>query len=394
MVEHNVDDSWDDDDSMDDDPRFSPDPEVRKQLFLDIVQVEVNRFTPRTTAQLNRLKTATADAISSRREFVGGLALIQSLPEGDLRETAQTLDREIEDLRHELGFRNDTMTGQEHIDCGSSGFGKWNDVDPNVPIALLEGQLRARGEGISEDYPTQTIEESDHARRLKGRTRLDLETGHVTDEIDEVALANPYHFADAETKARIVLRMDEISEKMNAIVQQALDQMAERHTKLPALIEAYLAGWTSMRELIDMNQNCGWGADFSGMFADLRRITFELGTRDWMLTPQEILIRTGGTVDERYLAHPYRPLGIQDGHATREEVNLHRLDEAFMAVNNECLGHERPLGFIFEELDENGDTLQSPRLCNEHNPTFIHPEEWGVEVAMPMSRPGEWHYRV
>lgn len=242
----------------------------------------------------------------------------------------------------------------------------------------------------------------DRARRLLGITRLDLTTGRVTDEIDQEAAKDSYYFLSPERRVEVIKRENEILAEIEKITQAALATHEGNRGILPSLA-AYAAGELTTPDLqaqyesvLERNTE-RYSLLLTSQTKELKRLAVETGKWDYILTPQEIMLRVGATVDPNYLSRPYIPLAIQDGRNI-EEIALLRQGERSIIINTTLLEYEIPFGFRLEELDPQGNTIKSPTfLSRDDGETVIEDarfcENFGPQIKFPFARPMDWFYR-
>lgn len=389
------------------DDMYSDDLGRRKLYWVKNATLEIERFLGfigRDLAVLPQNTRATLQTGESGSNLHYLATIPQAIPTPD-RERAVDLIKEIQSITHEKGFRfrPALFTSREHQEIGSSGYGGifW-DTDPDIPIPILEQRLVAAGKLNRDRSETYTLEEVDHARRLVGMTRLDLATGRVTNEVDQEAASDSYYFLSPERRAEVIKRESEILAEIDKITKNALENHELSRSILPAL-ESYGDGQLTTSDLqilyapiLERNTD-RYGVALASQIRELKRLAFETGKWDYILTPQEIMLRTGVTVDTSYLPRPYTPLAVQGGRTIEEIAHL-RQGEKSMVINTALLEFEMPFGFRLEELNGEGNTIKSPTfLSRDDGETPIEDagfrEYYGTQIKFPFARPTDWFYR-
>lgn len=402
------------DQSFSEDDKWSEDPERRRLYLLYDAARDVQRHIRNVSESLLKLPDNCGAALQTGH-VLGGRNItfyFSSVPldmTPTYREQVSTLVAEIKDIMHEKGFRypNALLTPREHQEIGSSGYGGiYFETDPDVPVPILHGRLIAEGkidseEGKNASY-VYTVEETDRARRLMGETVLDLETGRVTDQVDEQAVSDSYIYLSPERKAEIKKREAEILAEIEAIATGAIEEQAKSVNILSSL-DAYSKGELPLPELLKVWQEViarlgdRDNLNLNNHINELRKIAFATGKWDRILTPQEILLRVGSHVDERYLFKPYTPLAIQEGEPI-EEIVLLRNGEKSMVVSTDLLEYEMPFGFRLEGLNKDGSTIKSPTFLDREYGEEDREEETKLifkdrACNFPFARPEDWYYK-
>lgn len=392
------------------DDQYSDDPQRRKLFCIHSAASEIHKFVTNVREDLSAFPK-TCRAILQEGEDGGTVAYLAALPQSipvAYRELGVATIGEIKAIVREKGFRFKAalFSSREHKTVGSSGYGGiyW-ETDPDVPIPLLHTRLAAAGLIVLKERDTQntmTIDEADHARRLVGMTRLDLTTGRVTKEVDKTAAADSYYFLSPGRRVEVINREQELMVGVEEITRQTIDEHSSTQDFLCAMI-AYGNGKMLTPELQARYKEILSRASerhqivLVNQLRDLKQIVFETGLRDFMLTPQEILLREGGVVDSLYLAQPYVPLAVQDGLSAAEIAKLRR-GENSMVVNANILEYSMSFGFRLEELNEEGQTIKSPTFLDVYGDKIAEEDEeyrtyFGPLINVPFARPGDWFYK-
>ncbi|RJQ24686.1 hypothetical protein C4577_07215 [Candidatus Parcubacteria bacterium] len=379
----------------------------RKLYWVQNAASEVDRVLDSISRELTAFPQISRETLQTG-ESGNSITLFMTIPQAVLaqyREQAVSFIGEMRSLAHEKGFRFEPalLTSKEHKNISSSGYGGifW-DTDPDVPIPILRDRLVAEGKLDQDRSETYTLEEVDRARRLAGMTKLDLATGRVTDEIDQKAADNSYYFLSPERQVEVVRREDEILTEIERITKTALAAHKTARDILPSLV-AYADGeittpaLKAQYEILVERTTETYGLSLTRQIRELKRLAVETGKWDYILTPQEIMLRSGGSVDPRYLAQPYTPLAIQDGTDVEKVTDL-RQGEQSITVNTSLLEYEMPFGFRLEELDAQGNTVKSPTfLSRDDGETVIEDERfceyYGQQIKFPFARPTDWFCR-
>lgn len=389
------------------DDMYSNDLGRRKLYWVQNAASEVDKFLSsinRDLAAFPQNSRATLQTGESGNSITYLMTIPQAVP--DLyREQTVGFIGEMRSLAHEKGFRFKPalLTSREHKNIGSSGYGGifW-ETNPDVPIPILRDRLVAEGKLDQDRSETYTLEEVDRARRLAGMTRLDPATGRVTDEVDQEAASNSYYFLTPERRAEVVKREDEILVEINSVTKIAIAAHESSRDILPSLV-AYADGELTTPDLqaqyapITERNTERYGLFLTPQMRELKRLAVETGKWDYILTPQEIMLRTSGSVEPRYLAQPYTPLAIQDGTDIEKVADL-RQGEQSIVVNTNLLEYEMPFGFRLEGLDAQGNTVKSPTfLSRDDGETVIEDEGlceyYGPQIKFPFARPTDWFYK-
>ncbi len=321
-----------------------------------------------------------------------------------LRTQTEDLLTSMEQLVHEKGFRPraDIHTPGEHAGMGSTIGKIFTETDPDVPVSILRGRLIAAGRiDPYEGETAVTVEEIDKARRLSGMTTLNIQTGRATNQVDPRAAFDSYFFLSPGRKTEIIRQEDVLVASAEQIAISHLEEFARGASVISAL-DSYSKGVIPIGSLKKIYKEVvaktsgkdeKTGLDLDTYIDEVRGIAFSTGTWDRILTPQEILLRVGGEVDERYLAKPYTPLAIQDGEPIDEIAQL-RNDEGSMQVPTSILEYNPFWHFRLEEIDQTGSTTQSPAILKTVNEEVGQDikDLFGPRITMPFVRPEDWYY--
>ncbi|MBI5220883.1 MAG: hypothetical protein HY978_03570 [Candidatus Liptonbacteria bacterium] len=380
------------------DDEYDENPERRKLFWLDNARKKYDAVLTDLHRKLDELPVRYQELLQKGQSNIElAHRFLDRVPRAYVGRMQSLLD-EIEGITDEKGFLFDgaMSTPREHQQVGSSGYGGiyW-ETDPDVPVPILRVKLREKGIENMEDGQTYTIERMDRARRLAGLTALDLETGRATGNVDTEATKDPYHFLTAQRREEVRAREDEILNELKTIWIAIVDD-CERAAVILNDLALYTDGGLTSAELEKRYQELildkGVSIGLDKNIKVLKQLSFETGKRDRILTPQEILLRTGATVNNKYMERPYTPLAVQDG-VPVEEINKLRQAEGSMVVNSEILGYEMPCGFKLESLDDERNTPKDPTLIDRFSGAGLDirklESELGRKINMPLARSGE-----
>lgn len=387
---------------VDEDGEYNPDPNKRRLYWLQKAYGAINQVIDLALRELGQFPEKFRAAYSSEFD-VNTLSSPEYFPSFQ-KDMVKYWIEAAHKIGRKKGFRwgGNLLTAHEHHEIGSTiyvGF----DQYPDIPVGVAHHRVMA-AEGVTLKGESYTIEEADKGRRLGGRTRLDLATGRVTDELDPEAAKNSYIFLPPDQVSQVKLREQILQETVEAAIPGA---MAEHRRTFQLLtdLERYMFGEMTTPEFNaryavaftrypERNQ-----LDLGSSIEEGRRIAFETGCWDFILTPQEIMLRTRAEVDERYKAFPYTPLAIQDG-ASRQEIAHLRRGEKFMYVTTGILEFEMPMAFRLEGFigGRNARTIKSPTFVDRHNPdnsveSDRFREYFADKINFPFPRPKDWFYR-
>lgn len=391
----------------DEDTEFVPEtPEQKRDAILEQVQGRINSFFG-DLSELSKVDEMVQEAF--RRDPDPHFFLfLPDLFSSDVATEVTQVFAEIRSIVQEKGFRfgPSLISGREHIKIGSSGYKTFEDEDPDVPVPLLQPKLAAAGKIKPLEETPMPFEEVDRGRRLAGMTVLDPSTQRTTNETDPVAAGDSYHYLSPERKLQIQARETEIRVRVNELAQHSLGKF-ESVRDIKESLRQYIDGGLSSPEmqarydaaihLMSDKLKERSNFDLTNLIKESKAMSFEMGKRDKILTPQEIKLRVGGQIESRYEANPYRPLAVQDGASIEEIANL-RKGEATMVVTNEgVMTYARPWGFRLEELEpQTGDTLQSPSILDSASLERVDFSKYGdyaKEVTVPFARTTDWFYK-
>ncbi len=283
----------------------------------------------------------------------------------DLLKIRDSLYKQAVSIREEKGYRfgASLLTGREHRACGSSGYGRFEEAMPDVPVPIADLTLK-----LCVDEHVMTIEEVRKARELLGMSTID-ETGKVTGEIVEIT--DSYHFLSPERKAEIIVLEQRIIDELKGVVEEAYSRHQKALSEYKNLVEdvgygrktvleaqAKLGGFKlEERTVTDMNRTLD----------EVKNLSYLEGHRDKILTPMELVILKR-EVDKKYLDKPYTPLGVQDGKLTVDEANRTRSEEKYFIVETDLfMDFEYLWGMSLELLNQEGITERGPILLDRHN---------------------------
>ena len=399
--------NWQVEPGVTEDDEYSDDPQRRKAFWLSSANTEVERFLEGIHDPLATLRDRCAEALQSGGHEHWFLYAVEDIPPSNREQAAAVFD-ELRNIINEKGFRFGPalLTPREHDQIGSSGYsGIYWDTDPDIPVPLLRDRLIATGKITPEDeYGSElyTYDEVDRARRLMGDTTLDPQTHRVTDEIDEEAASDSYHFLSPDRREEVKAREAELLKEIDRLAKLALAEHATSR-EIVAYLAAYAEGQVTTPQIREQMEAVMSRASrnhtpyLDRTMSELRQLALETGKWDRILTPQEILLRSGGEVDPKYLSRPYTPLAVQDG-ASMEEIVALRQGESPIVVNATVLEYEMPFGFRLENLDDEGDTVKSPTFIDKNDEeTIIETEEFRSyyvdRIKVPFAREDDWYYR-
>ena len=395
-------------DDNQDDSEFGESFDQKKARVLGETQAQIDSIL-RHVEPLSKINTTVQASFHSDPnpfEFVS----LPDLFSTDSTAEAQSLFKEALSIVQEKGFRfvPSLLTGAEHSRIGSSGYGKFEKEDPDMPVPLLEPRLAAAGKIEPPDATPMGFDEVDRARRLAGMTYLDPATQRVTTQKDVAAAADSYHFLSSERKEAIQKREIEILGRVTDLANHSLAQY-QGIRGLRDDVQRYMEGELTspqMRTRYEsaaniMSKETHDRTHFDGLKAILREakmISFETGKRDNILTPQEIKLRVTGEVLPQYEALPYRPLAVQNGANVQEIAGLRQGEATMVVTNKGIMEFEMPWGFQLQELDPNGDTLQSPTILSRDSLESIEEslktdERFKNQVSVPFARLNDWYYK-
>lgn len=378
------------------DDQYNPDRTRQRLFWLNQAWGEINNSVERTLRVLSGFPVAFRGAYTS--EFDPDLLAAHEFFPPAQRDAVKGLIEEAEKIGKEKGFRwgGSLMTPLEHKRVGSTiyeGYFKF----PNIPVGITKSDVEGNR------WESYTIGEADKGRRLGGRTKLDLTTGTATDETDPEATSNSYFFLPPDQVEDIKAREKALQDAVEDITPLAISE----HKKTPRILtdlERYMFGEMttpefSVRHAVALSRATERnGFNIQDCIAEGKRIAFEDGCWDYILTPQEIALRTNPTdLDPRYKEHPYTPLAVQDG-APLEAIKHLRKGEGYMMVMSGITGYEMPFAFRLEELGANAETCKSPTLMGRENPdqsieTEAFVEHFRDKLNVPFARPTDWYFR-
>ncbi len=387
------------------DDKWSDDPQVRKTFWLHDAGTKVDRFLESIGRSVMGLGDKCAEVLREGRHEHWILYTKDILAPSQKEQGATLLD-EIAEIIYEKGFRfhSALLTPREHKNIGSTGYGGilW-DEDPDVPVPILVRRLTEKGVdaeklGRAEEL---TFEEVDRARRISGWTTIDCQTGRVTGEVDAEAAQDSYHFLPENRKEEVKRREKEILEEIRKVADASLAEYETTRQVLRAL-ELYSMGQITtpamdalIRE-VEARNSQNHSINLYDNEEGLRQLAITQGYWDYIYTPQEVLLREGAEVDERYKVNPYTPLAIQDGQDVEDIARL-REGEKVMPINSEILEYSMPFVFRLEKLDSQGRTIKSPTFLDRDEETVIESgrfrQEFSQRMNFPFSRPEDWFYR-
>lgn len=392
--------------------QYSEDPERRRLCLLRAVQDELSQAIGSTTELLQTLPERYQATF--RGEDGGGMVMgFNMARDPDLlpaaspeRDNLVALLAMVKNIVAEKGFRSESniMTYNEHRAIGSTVWIGYGDMDPDVPIAILDNR---RAQGQAPEHTPFTMEETDRARRLRNMTTIDPSTGRITDQTDPVAANDSFHYiTDSDRRAELVLCEATILQELRRISEWAIAEIQKGKTLLYDF-DAYSKGEIeseALRAACDqVNSRVGekQRIDFSSCQKMLRQLAFETGRYDAYLTPQEILLRLRGVVTENHLSRPYTPLAVQEGTKTIEVVEQWRQTESSMNIGTQIIPEAEGIVFCFrlEELDSTGNTLKTPTFLNRDDPTIESSTDpkfrdyFGPKLQIPFARLGDWFYK-
>lgn len=384
------------------DDQWSENPERRRAFWLGTAGNDLNAVLARSRADATAVPKLCQDILHGRKNYEIGIIEASRSVLPAYQAQARAMFDEIGAIFHEKGFRFRAalLTPREHREVGSSGYEKYYDLDPDVPIPLLQRRLIAEGKrdfDPSSNIDTLlTVAEVDRARRLQGKPTIDITTGRVTGQVDKTAATDSYFFLSPERREQVIKREQEILEGLKAISDSMLADY-ERSGGILDLLADYMEGKITSPQMHDYHDALVVRSFvLSEAIEEAKQLAFATGKWDHILTPQEILLRVRGKVGKLYRARPYTPLGIQDGEPL-ETIAALRRGEQSMIVNSGILGdYAQPFGFRLEELDERGNTLKSPTFVDTADGTTDVESErfkdtFADRLSFPFARPEDWY---
>ena len=392
------------------DDRYSTDPERSRLYLLHAVATRIQDLADRAQQFRSQLPENIRAVLRTGRLASGTIVetyfgmITSDIPSH--QEQLGDAISEVSDIMTTKGFQDPqfVLTPREHEQIHSSGFaGIYAETDPDVPVPVLRAQLIRDGLIEPDRGATLTLEEADRARRLLGKTRLDLNTGRVTDERDEAAARDSYHFLSAEEENIVRDREQHVLAEIDAIAASSVSELPQAALFVSALdqysrgelsLEALQETRQSMINLIGQRSNIDWNT----YIQEMRTIAFQSGAWDRILSPQEILLRDNVTPDDldpRYREHPYTPLAIQDGEPIEAIARL-RESEGYMDVSTGILQYRPLWRFGLASLNPEGSTEHSPAILDQRSNEPIGEdvrEYFGPRIDVPFARRGEWYFK-
>lgn len=383
--------------------QYSSNPELRRRYWLGTAANRVSQAGEDIAGRVDTVQKEVQGIVQNGSTYARDAVMVERAILTPYQDQAAPLLSELGDFTEEKGFRwiSGLSTPREHREIGSTNWIGYFEADPDVPVPLIHDRLLAAGDERLKGQKSfgYTVEELDRARRLIGQTALDLETGRLTDEIDEEAASDPYHFLSPERKAEVVAREQIILNRLHALAMAGVRDFEPAWGMVP-LLSNYMDGKLTspqMREAYErIVTSKGFDLNLSEAIKEAKQIAFGSGNWDRILTPQEILLRFKAKVDKRYKSRPYTPLAIQDGEPI-EEIEKLRQGEGSMVVTSGILPYAMPFGFRIEVLDDQGSTVKSPTFLDRHE---LEPaeddrfkEHFASTISVPFARQDDWYYR-
>ncbi|MBI2600556.1 hypothetical protein HYW42_01270 [Candidatus Daviesbacteria bacterium] len=376
------------------DDQYNADYNRRRLFWLDYASQAMVPVLDHTTATLRKFPQTYRGIYLKGRDF-GELVALNYFPPSQRQLVRQYIEEAVT-VAYSKGFRHNgnLLSAREHKAIGSTVYEGFWRLDPDIPVGLLNDRLIL-------EKDSYTFEEADKGRRLSGHTKLDPATGRVTTELDPEATSNSYHFLPQGQVVQIQAREAALQEAIEQIVPIAILEQQSSLSLLEDLEKCMFGEMTTPQFNIGLAVASARLTEDRGFnvreaVREARRIAFDTGCWDFMLTPQEILLR-GVDVNERYNLTPYTPLAIQDGAAPQDVAHLRR-GENFMEVTTAVLGYERPLAFKLEELTYDLQTVKSPTFVYADNAASMETERFikytAGNIDFPFARPGEWYYKA
>ncbi len=389
----------------DEDLVYDDDPAVRVQYLRDKtvyyatigISEGITRAQRRSEEFTPKVEAIFASGTAGAEPYASWVAINTRDMPAPHKEQAGELLREVEALTREKGFlySGTIMTYDEHTAVGSGTGAIYRETDPAIPVTLIDQRLVAEGRkrpDFAQAERHYTAEDIDRARRLTGKTKLDLATGRVTDEVDEAASQDPYYFLSPERRQAVIAREKELAAELQGLFDSVLAD-ARAGAVILDDIQNYMDGQLTTPEMQaryeELIKSKDLGVNLESALDQAKHIAFESGARDSILTPQEIILRVGAEVDEGYLEKPYVPLALQSNTMVIDEIRQLRVGEGTMVVTTEVLGYERPFGLALEELDSEGSTVKDPALMGVDGKTPMSDEEmngFADRIKMPFRR--------
>ncbi len=312
---------------------------------------------------------------------------------GDLRVQAVPLLEQIEAIAREKGSRANILTHSEHRRSGSTVWDKFAE-EPDIPLGIL-----ALRWNLDEGHQKLTVEEARIARELRGKTTLD-ESGKVTGRVNS-DVKDSYHFLPSQRKAEIIELEQNAVRALGDIAREAYRRHEETYRESLAKLKEYMVGKFSTPEILAINNKVGFGAE---LIERVWLMSFHYGFRDYMLTPQEIIM-SGRKVERKYRQKPYVPIGIQSGAFSAEEIKILREQEkSFPSYTRAFSKWRMPFRLSLEPLADSGETTRGPTICDEqtHEPlergsprivSYIEDYVSKGQAKAHFARPQDWYFR-
>ena len=315
----------------------------------------------------------------------------------DLKERAESLFQQAMTIVIEKGYRfkPSLYTAREHKEIGSSGYGKFM-VMPDTIVRIANRTLNILTGSEAEQM---TVEEIRRARILYGMSTID-DTGTVTGEV--VSIPDSYHFLQEERKGEIKRLEQQILLGLRDITTESfvrhvpnfaaylklIRTLAEGHVTTEAVLEHF----ENMHTPPDVPQNLGRYIETA------KNMAYKNGYRDKILTPMEMLF-LGKSVEDRHMAKPYTPLGVQDGTIGKVEANKIRNGEKhFSAETDIFTSYAYPFIFTLEPLNKEGATGRGPLVLDRETKEPL--EQRAIDFyrdkmpkPIPFARKTDWYFK-
>lgn len=379
------------------DDQYNPDRTRQRLFWLNEASRKMGKSVERTLKVLAGFPAAFRGGYTT--EFDPNLLAASEYFPPEQRGDVEELVEAARVIGEEKGFRwgGSLMTPLEHKRVGSTiyeGYSKF----PNVPVGVTKVNVGG------DRWESYAIEEADKGRRLSGRTKLDLITGMATNETDPEAASNSYFFLPPDQVGKIKAREKVLQEAIERLTPLATTE----HKRTPQILvdlERYMFGEMTTPEfnaryamaLARVTKRNGF--NIQDCITEGKRIAFEDGCWDYILTPQEIMLRAGAPdLDPRYRAHPYTPLAIQNG-VPLEAIRHLRKGEECMVVMSSVTEYGMIFAFRLEEIEDNGETAKSPTFVDRENPDqSIEGEPFVAnfrdKLNFPFARQGDWYLKA
>lgn len=313
------------------------------------------------------------------------------------------LVEEVEAIRSKKGFMysSSLLTPREHRECGSSGYAGFagpNSEYDDMPVPLANAKLQ-----LEKDKGTVTVEAVRKARELAGMSTID-DKGYVT---EKTVKRDSYDFLLPESVSEVKNRERSIKAAVDLLSSHVMEAQGSYSKRFLQPLRRYLKNVgegpkrLSTPDLINLlphirDARTGEYIDFSRVIAGAKAITFGLGYRDTILTPQEILI-AGRKINHQGFTNPHMPMGLQGDRLDMRTASRRRAEEQwFMIYTDVFSGYDCYHAISLEPLANDGSTVREPQLTD---PNTGQPLKEIMDFykdkckEIPFARPGDWFYK-